>query len=286
MEAINPTVVKLQKLKIPRILSITFIYLIILTALFFAFAGIIPILVEQTTGLIKTLPDIIQHTNIYGLSAIDLSSQFKILEPLPGDIANIAVSIVSNLFSAIIILVVTFYLLLERNKLSKHSIDYFGENIGNKMTQIINELETRIGSWVNAQLLTMFSIGVLSYLVYLIIGLKYAVSLAIIAGILEIIPVIGSFIAVIFAAIIALTISPTVVLFVVIAWIILHQIANNFIIPKLMEKTCNLNPIVTILLLLIGNKLGGIPGAILAVPIYMTIEIILKVVFGKELKIK
>ncbi len=286
MEAINPTVTSLEKIKIPRLLSVSIIYLVILAILFFAFAGIVPVLVEQTTGLVKTLPDIIQNTNFFGKSAIDLSSQFKILEPLPGDIANIAVSIVSNIFYTIIVMMITFYLILERKHFHKYATNYFGDNAGNKISKIIDGLEARLGNWVNSQLILMISVGIISYLIYLILGLKYAVSLAIIAGILEIVPNIGAIIAVIFAAIIGLTISPTSALLVIACCTVLHLILNNFIIPKIMKETCNISPVITILLLVVGAQLGGIVGAILAVPVYMTIEVVIKIVFGRDLKIQ
>jgi predicted PurR-regulated permease PerM len=282
METINPVITRMEKLKIPRLLSISIIYLVVLAILFFAFAGIIPILVEQTTGLIKTLPSIIQHTNFFGLSAIDLSSQFKILEPLPGDITNLAVSVLSNIVYAIVIIMITFYLILERKHFNRHFNNYFGEKVGSKITKVIDQLEVRFGSWINAQLIVMLIIGILSYVIYLILGLKYAVSLAIIAGLLEIIPNVGAIIAIAFAAIIGLNTSLSMALLVVAFCTTLHLIVNNIIVPKILKETCNINPVVTILLLVVGAKLGGVVGVILAVPIYMTIEVIYKVLSNKD----
>jgi predicted PurR-regulated permease PerM len=282
METINPVITRMERLKIPRLLSVSVIYLIVLAILFFAFAGIIPVLVEQTTGLIKTLPSIIQHTKFFGLSAIDLSSQFKILEPLPGDITNLAVSVLSNIIYAIVIIMITFYLLLERKHFNRHFKNYFGEKVGSKITKVIDQLEVRFGSWINAQLIVMLIIGILSYVIYLILGLKYAVSLAIIAGLLEIIPNVGAIIAIAFAAIIGLNTSFSMALLVVAFCTTLHLIVNNIIVPKILKETCNINPVVTILLLVVGAKLGGVVGVILAVPIYMTIEVIYKVLSNKD----
>src|SRR5512138_2668078 len=94
MEAINPTVVRLEKLKIPRILGILIVYIVLLGVLIFAFANIIPVMVDQTSSLVKNLPEMIQNINIFGFSAADFSSQLQILDTLPANIANIAVSIV------------------------------------------------------------------------------------------------------------------------------------------------------------------------------------------------
>jgi predicted PurR-regulated permease PerM len=285
MEAINPVVNNLQKIKIPRILSIGIIYLVVLAVLFFAFAGMVPILIEQTTGLIKTLPNLIQNTSFFGLKAADFSSQLKILDGLPGGIANFTVSFLSNLFSAIIILIITFYLLLDRKNFPKYSVRFFKEKTGLIIMEIIDKLEVRLGNWVNAELLLMISIGILSYIAYLILGLKYALSLAIITGLLEIVPNIGSIISVLFASIMGLTISPTIGILTLASGIVIQQLESNLIAPQIMKGACDISPVITILLLLTGATLGGIMGAILAIPIYMTIEVVIKVVLNKDLRI-
>ncbi|MEI8067492.1 MAG: AI-2E family transporter [Candidatus Shapirobacteria bacterium] len=276
MQAINPAVVRLEKFKVPRILGIVLIYLLILIAIVLSFAGIIPILIEQTTGLAKTLPDLIKNASFFGISTADLSSQFKILESLPGGIANTAFAILSNLFSAIVILMVTFYLLLERKNMGDYSIKYFGQNTGSKIKKIIDQLEIRLGSWVSAEVLLMIIIGILSFIGYSLLGLKYAVALALIAGILEIVPNIGPIISVILASIIGFTVSPTIGLLTILVGTIVQQLENNLIVPKIMKETCNISPVITILLLMVGAKLGGVVGAIIAVPIYMTAEVIFK----------
>jgi len=278
MEAINPTIVHLERFKIPRFVATVLMYLLIITAIVLAFAGIIPILVEQTTGLIKILPNLIQNTSFLGIPTIDLSSQLKILETLPTNIANTALSIVSNVFSSIVILMITFYLILERKNLGTYSTRYFGESVGEKIKRIIDDLEVRVGNWVNAELLLMLLISILSFIGYSILGLKYAVPLALIAGLLEIVPTIGPIIAVILASIIGFTVSPTVGLLTILVGTIIQQLENSMIVPKIMKETCNINPVITILLLMVGARLGGVAGAILAVPIYMTVEVIINVI--------
>jgi predicted PurR-regulated permease PerM len=166
--------------------------------------------------------------------------------------------------------------------MTKYSHDLFGQKNGSKVSQIIDNLEIRLGNWVNAELLLMLIIGILSYIAYLILGLKYAVPLAIIAGLLEIVPSVGPIISTVFATLIAITISPTIALFTVVAGIIVHQLENNFITPKIMKETCDLSPVITILLLMVGARIGGVAGAVLAVPIYMTIEVTLKVLLNKD----
>lgn len=282
MEAINPAVKGLEKLKIPRPLAILFLYLLILATLFFAFAGLVPPLIEQTTALIKALPGIIQKINFFGFSVESLSAQFKIMEKLPGNIASTAITIFTDVFSTFVVFVITFYLLLEREKMGKHCSNLFGEKGCNKFLEIIEKLEIRLGSWVNAEIILMTIIGVLYYLGFLVLKIDYALPLAILAGLLEIIPSFGPIVTNTFAAIIAFTISPLTALLAIGWGIIVHSLENHLITPKIMKETCGLNPVITILILAIGAKLAGIVGVILAVPVYMTLETIFKVIFKKE----
>lgn len=282
MGALNPLVNRMENAKIPRPLAIAILYLIILVFLSFGVAGIVPILIDQTTGLINNLPSLIENTTFFGAKAIDVSNQFKILENLPTSIAKVTLALFSNIFSGFIILVITFYLLIERKNLSKYSFSLFAAKGRKKTNLIIERLEKRLGSWINAQLFLMFIIGILSYLGYLIIGLKYAVPLAIMAGILEIVPNIGPIISTIFAGIVGLTISPATALLAIILGTVIQQLENNFIVPKIMKETIGLNPLVTILLIAAGSKLGGIMGAILAIPIFLTAEVFFHAFFDQD----
>lgn len=282
METLNPAVTRLEKFKIPRPIGILLLYIIILSLISFAVAGIVPIFVEQSAALIKSLPETLQNVKIFGNDAIDLSSQFKILENIPSSIAKTAVSIFSNILSGFVVFFLTFYLLLEKKNFPKYGLSIFGEKGKEKFLKIVDSLESRLGHWVNAEFFLMTVIGVLSYLGYLLLGLKYAVPLAIFAGLLEIVPALGPTIATIIAAIVGFSISP-VTGFLTIAWgIIVQQLENSIIVPKIMKRSIGFNPLVTILLIATGAKLAGVVGAILAVPLYLTIEVIVKVLSKKQ----
>ncbi|MFA6361563.1 MAG: AI-2E family transporter [Candidatus Shapirobacteria bacterium] len=282
MEALNPAVSRLERFKIPRPLGILILYIIILTVISFAIAGIVPILVEQTSGLIKTLPETIKNIKFFGADAIDLSSQFKILENIPGGIAKTAIAVVSNVISGFIILFLTFYLLLEKKNFSQYSYDFFGEKGKQKIITIIERLELRLGSWVTAEFFLMTIIGVMSYFGYTVLGLKYTVPLAIFAGLLEAVPSIGPTIATFIAALVGFTISPMIGFLTIGVGIIIQQLENNIIVPRIMKQRIGLNPLVTILLIAAGAILGGVAGAILALPLFLTIETILKVLIVKK----
>jgi len=282
MQALDPLVCRLQRLKIPRILAVLITYILVLSVVSFCVAGIIPILVEQTTGLINSLPQITKNIKIFNDNSffnennIDFTSQLKVLETIPSNIVQIAFSVGSNIFATLMVFVITFYLLLEKKNFPKYGDNFFGEKGKIKFLKIMDNLEATLGSWVNAQLLLMLIIGLLSYFGYLTLGLKYAVPLAIIAGLLEAVPNIGPIIATVLASLIGLTVSPSIALFTLIFGILVQQLENNFIVPKIMSKTVGLNPIVTIILIIAGGKLAGVGGALLAIPFFLTIQAIVK----------
>lgn len=282
MEALNPAVTRFEKYKIPRPLGIFILYIVILGVISFVVAGIVPILTEQTTGLIQTLPQAVKNIKIFGSDPIDLSSQFKILENIPGGIAKIAISVVSNVISGFVVLFLTFYLLLEKKNFSKYGHDMFGEKGKEKMVAIIEQLEARLGRWVNAEFFLMTIIGILSYIGYTILGLRYAVPLAIFAGLLEAVPSIGPTVATALAALVGFTVSPLTGILTIVVGTVIQQLENNIIVPRIMKQTVGFNPLITILLIASGAKLGGVIGAILALPLFLTLQTIFKVLIEKK----
>jgi len=273
MEGLHPIVNWLEKTKMPRALAIFIVYLFIIAILSFSVVGVIPDLVEQSTILIKDLPMALKNIDILGLNFVDFSSQFKILENLPENITSLVVAIFSNILSIFIFFVITFYLLLERKNFDKYLKNIFGQK-SLKAINVFNQLEKRLSMWVGAQLMLMLIIGILSYFGYVIIGVNFALPLAIIAAILELVPNIGPTIASILAGIFGLTISPITGVLAVIWGIIVQQLENNFIVPKIMKEATGINPLITILLIASGARLGGVVGAIIALPLYITVETI------------
>ena len=284
MEVLNPAIVKLEKYKIPRPLAILIVYLIIIAIVSLTIAGIVPILVQQTSDLIKTLPETLEDINIFGTNAIDWSSQLKVLENLPSSIAKTAVSLVSNIMSGFVIMFLTFYMLLEKKNFSKYGLQVFGTRGNQKFMDIVENLVKRVGRWVPAEFFLMTIIGVMSYIGYTLLGLNYAVPLAIFAGLLEAIPSIGPTVTTIVASLVGFTTSPLTGFLTIGFGIIIQQLENNIIVPKVMKQTVGFNPLVTILLIAAGAKLGGVVGAILALPIFLTIQTVFEVLIPRKNK--
>lgn len=180
------------------------------------------------------------------------------------------------------VLVFTFYFILERGHAEKTLEEVFGPGIGEKVAAVLRVIERKLGYWVRGELLLMTSIGVTTYVGLLLLHIDFALPLAIIAGILEIVPMIGPVISAIPAVLLALAVSPFLAVSVIALYVIIQQVESNIFVPLVMKRSVGLSPVVTILALLIGGRFGGIAGAILAVPAYLVVQILFTTFIGTK----
>jgi len=283
MAILNPMVNRLNKWKLPRFVAVLITYILILGIFGFSIAWIIPPLVEQTTNFINNFPTFLN--NLGWLNYINnnvLNSFVSQVGSIPTQAVKFGVSVFSNVISILSVLVLSFYFLLYRSKLNDQLAFIFGEDNKNRVGKIIDQVESNLGNWARGELILMFFVGVIIYIGLLILGIPFALPLAIIAGILEIIPVLGPNIAAIPAIIIGLTISPLMALAVAALCFLVQQIENYFLVPKIMEKSAGVNPIVTLISLTVGYRLMGVIGIILSVPLFLTIKILINEYFDNK----
>lgn len=267
----------LAKRKIPRPLAILFFYLLIMAIFSGGVALLIPPFVEQTKTLIENLPLFLEGINRVLLFQLpveeilkSLSSEFNVFG---GNIVKYTFAFFSNIITLGTLFVFTFYLLLRWDNLGKFLSAGFVQE--ERITRILNRIESGLGNWVRGEFFLMLIIGVMSYIGLTLLGIPYALPLSIFAGILEIVPIIGPIISAIPAVIVALTISPLLALATAALFFIIQQLENNLIVPKVMEKAVGIDPLATILSLMIGAKLMGALGAFLAVPFILLLKIII-----------
>ena len=136
-----------------------------------------------------------------------------------------------------------------------------------KIKSLLVRIENKLGAWLRGQLVLMLIIGVATYLGLILLGVDYALALAVIAGLLEIVPILGPIISAVPALIMGFVISPVTGFAVIGLYLLIQQLESNLIVPKVMQKAVGFNPLVTIIALMVGGQLMGIVGAILAVPI-------------------
>lgn len=279
MSALNPLVDKMERKYFPRILAILLLYVLILGVFGLMVASVVPPLVEQTSILINRIPIYVQQFEVPGIDPNLFVSQIPKLAEIPANILKFSLGFFSNLVAVLAILIITFYLLLERKNLKHHLLILFGEDQEKKAEAFINKAEKQLGSWVRGEIILMTIIGVMTYIGLRFLGIEFALPLALLAGILEIVPNIGPVLAAIPAIIAGLAISSPIGLAVAALYFLVQQLENSLIVPKVMEKAVGVNPLVTILSLAIGFKLGGAVGAIFAVPIILLIQVVASEVF-------
>jgi len=184
--------------------------------------------------------------------------------------------------TSVVILVLTFYMVAEGEKVHKFLKSLAPVEYQPYIAEITRKMQKKIGAWLRGQLLLGFIIGLASYIGLSILGVKYALLLAVIAGFFELIPYIGPILSAVPAVIIAFSQAPMLALVVLGLYLLIQQTENHLLVPKIMEKATGLNPIVSILALMIGVKLGGIAGAFFAIPLAMMLTVIVEDIFQKE----
>lgn len=273
--ALKPIVDFFENRKINRSLAAFVVYILFLLIVANLFALVIPPLINEITHLFKYFPTILKTT----LPQISPYMDFSTLAQNLPNIANETVNLVKNLFSNVIFMTSTlffgFYLLLEKNFIENILVNFFDDAEAKRINLIVERAQRRTGSWFWGELILMLIVGIMTYIGLTIIGMKYALALAVLAGLLEVVPTLGPIISTIPAALIGFSSSYSLGLSNIIVYFIVQQLENNLLVPIVMKKIVGLHPIITLIALFIGSKLAGILGVLLAVPITIFIETLL-----------
>jgi predicted PurR-regulated permease PerM len=291
---LNPMVNFLQRRKIPRIITILLIFFIILSVLALIVTAIVPIFVDQINQIIENFPQWKEKiseqffkTETLGFlnmrDSLQNWSKQNLIQVGENVFLNI-INIFGNLISFISVLVIVFYLLLEIEAIKKIIQSIIPIKFQSYTIRLFIQMQNKLSLWLRGQLILCLVIGILSYIGLLILGVKYALLLALIAGISEIIPYLGPILGAIPAVFLAFTQSPLTALLVIILYLIIQQLENTLLVPKIMGKTVGLNPVIILIVFLIGGKLYGPIGALLAIPVATALSVLIKDYF--ELKRK
>ncbi len=274
---LTPFVTKLSKFKIPRIISILFSYILIFSFLGFTVGSILPPLIEQTTNLANNLPSYLQNLGLQKYANEEVLKQtVSQLGSIPGQIIKAGFSLFGNILSIITVAIFAFYLLIVRDRFETSIEFLFGKDKTKGITNLVNILETKLGGWARGQFILMLLIGILSYLGFIILGIPYALPLAMLAGIFEIVPYIGPIIAAVPAIILGFSISPFLGFAAIGLAILIQQLENYVLVPKIMEKSTGVSPIITLISLAVGFRLAGIVGMIISIPIVIIIQTLIQ----------
>jgi len=280
--AIEPGASWFCRRHIPRVLSVLLVYLIAFFILGGAFYMIIPPLFSELSSFARqatlyldqpltysSLPAFFSHIPV-SLTAILNNVITGIQNYIAGftkGFFQAATTIFGGVFSLILIVVISFYLAVQKNGIANFLRIITPLKYEDYVLDLWGRSREKIGQWLQGQILLGLLIGVFVFLGLSILQVPYALLLAILSAIFELIPIFGPVLAGTVAVIIALTQSLSLALMVLVFYVLVQQFENHLIYPIVMRKTTGVPPILVIIAMIIGGKLGGIFGMLLAVPL-------------------
>ena len=293
---LHPLVIKLEKNKIKRSTAILLIYLVFGVMLTVLVIYIVPEMIDNTRELINILPSItLDFTdNFNGMVKIISTSKWPedvksaifreinnwvviaenmILDTLKNTLTGL-MKTVSTLLDLALAMIIAYYILKDAEHFKHVSLSLVPKGWRNWLIITFREINSVLSKFIQGQLLTALIIGILETIGLFIVGVKYPLILGMIGGVANIIPYFGPFIGAIPAVAVALIESPVKAIWTIIVFLIVQQLDNGFISPKIIEGRLGLHPVTTILAVLIGGEFFGIIGMLISVPIAAIIKII------------
>jgi len=284
---VNNGVKLLQKYISNRTFAVILIYIIFAILFIGTFALLIPILLKQIAELHNNWPsysakvitlapvawqDFISHS--LNLQAIDW-------EATVGLFLTKTLGFLGSAVNLMVVFALSFYMSLEEGAWNK-AVDFFlPKKYYTKVILTFNKIEKQLSQWFQAQLTLSIIMSLLAYIGLTLIGVKYALVVALLTFIGEFVPYLGPIISTFFAVLFAFLQGPLIGLVVFIWFVIINQIENHILVPNIMRRAVGLSPIITIIALLVGVKLAGVAGALLAIPVATILGVIIEVYFEK-----
>ncbi len=277
--AVGPLATWGESKKIPRLLSVLVLYLLFTGAGIFLITLVIPILSYELNQLAKNLPQILESLNATA-SHVQGSRYGFIIENLENFLIGILQSleisskvlpnVISNVFGGVIsfiaVVVLSFYLSVIRQGIPSFLKSVLPDAYEDYAIGLWRRTEIKIGHWFRGQLLLALSVGLVVFVGLSFMKIQYALLLGLVAVIFELVPIVGPVLFAIPGLILAFVQSPSLGLAVLVFYVVVQQLESHVLTPVILGKSLGLHPVTVIIALLIGGKLAGILGILLAVP--------------------
>lgn len=292
---IRPVVAWLYLRGLPRMAGGILVYLLLLVLLAGFVLLVFPLIAEQSGTIVATVPAYYQVFRDWMINSsnpliVQLSEFLPVKLAFTGlgqqtgeqvlDSAGQAFGYFSTagnaLFTATAVLLLAFYWMLYGPRTIQSLMQLVPTGQRERLLDLISAMETKVGAYVAGQGVLCLVIGLLALVAYLLIGLPYPLVLALVAGLLEAVPMVGPLLGAIPAAVIALSIAPSKFVWVIIATVVIQQVENTLLVPRVMRKAVGVNPFVSLLALFAFSSLLGVPGALMAIPIAAILQLLLE----------
>ena len=298
---LNPMVDWMERHKISRTVGISILFVLIVLLIVWGLAVAIPSIQEQASSFVQNLPSNIQkiESQITGLLEDERFEQFRptaleMLDKVNDQIitfaqkfSSSAVNWASNLIStasqivvAVLIMpFILFYLLRDGQYLNKYITQYLPTKWRVPIGTVLSDVNSQLSNYVRGQVTVAVIVAFMFSILFSIIGLNYSVTLGVMAGFLNLIPYLGSFLAMIPAVILGLIAGPFMLLKVLIVFMIEQTIEGRFVTPLIIGSSLSIHPITILFVLLTAGQMYGVLGMLLGVPIYASIKVLVKAIF-------
>lgn len=288
---IDPLASWLARHHIPRSIAVLIVYVIVFGLLTLGVVLIIPPLVSESQELGERFGVLLEKiSNGTGFLKVKLTPESGFLNNLENILSSFETGLgrawagvfntITGFFGGIVsfflILVLTFYLVVEEGAMRAMLKAALPSRYHAEMNSLITKIQKKVSSWLKGQLFLGLIIGVVTYIALLLVQMPYALVLAFIAAITELIPYIGPVFGAIPAVFLAFIDSPIKGLIVLAVYVGIQQVERVFLVPKVMQKTLGLNPVVSIVALVAGFKVGGVLGALLALPVVAGLDVVVR----------
>ncbi|MBI4433156.1 AI-2E family transporter [Candidatus Uhrbacteria bacterium] len=289
---VSPIADLCERHRIPRALGILSIYLTAFGVFGVLFALLAQPILGEAEGLITALPHAWNRVAAATAPLRAFSIEHGLMEQIRNSMSGVQGRIAAGVFgvlsdvfggllSFVLVLVLTFYLATYATTIRRSLIAMASERWQPFLIGVVPRIERKMGAWLRGLLALGLIIGVCVFIGLSILRVEYALLIALLACVLEAVPFVGPLIAAVVAVLIAFLQSPVKALFVLIFFVVLQQLENHLLVPKIMQRAVGVHPVVSMLALLVGARVGGIAGALLAVPIVASIMVFMEE-YGRE----
>lgn len=298
---LNPMVDWMEKHKISRTVGISILFVLISLLIIWGLAVAIPSIQEQVTSFAQNLPSNIQKIEgqVTGLLQDQRFEQFRptaleMLNKVNDQIvayaqkfSTSAVNWASNLIStasqiivAILIMpFILFYLLRDGQYLNTHITQYLPTKWREPIGTVLSDVNGQLSNYVRGQVTVAIIVALMFSVMFSIIGLSYPITFGVMAGFLNLIPYLGSFLAMIPAVILGLIAGPIMLIKVLVVFMIEQTIEGRFVTPLIIGSSLSIHPITILFVLLTAGQMYGVLGVLLGIPIYASIKVLVKAAF-------
>ena len=294
--AMDPLVDFFQQKKIPRSATVLGLFLVLFLLIGLAISFIVSPMISQFQDFSQNFPSYFQSvevsfahlTEYFQAKNINIDLQ-QLVSNFTGAFSNFSrnifsqtVGVFSGFISVIVVFSLAFYMTVEEDGIKKFIVSVSPDRYKRYAADLSSRIKEKIGKWMLGQLFLMLIIFVLDAVGLYLIGVPYALILGIFAGVLEIVPYVGPIISAVPGVILGFLISPTVGFLAILVYLIAQQLESNLIVPQVMKKAVGLNPVATIIALLVGARLGGVLGAIISIPVATAISLFINDLMEKK----